>query len=46
MNAAITAIGGFVPASTLTNKDISEMVDTSEEWIEKRTGIKRKKGCP
>lgn len=43
MNAVITAIGGFVPPSILTNKKISETVDTSEEWIEKRTGIKERR---
>lgn len=43
MNAVITAIGGFVPSSILTNKKISETVDTSEEWIEKRTGIKERR---
>ncbi|MBS7254599.1 beta-ketoacyl-ACP synthase III [Flavobacterium branchiicola] len=43
MNAVITAIGGYVPPSILTNKKISETVDTSEEWIEKRTGIKERR---
>ncbi|QSW88822.1 MULTISPECIES: beta-ketoacyl-ACP synthase III [Flavobacterium] len=39
MNAVITAVGGYVPPAILNNKKISETVDTSEEWIEKRTGI-------
>lgn len=43
MNAVITAIGGFVPSSILTNKKISETVDTSEEWIIKRTGIRERR---
>lgn len=43
MNAVITAIGGFVPPSILTNKQISETVDTSDEWIVKRTGIKERR---
>ncbi|WP_281234054.1 beta-ketoacyl-ACP synthase III [Flavobacterium gelatinilyticum] len=43
MNAVITAIGGFVPPAILDNKKISETVDTSEEWIEKRTGIKERR---
>lgn len=43
MKASITAIGGFVPSSKLSNKTISEMVDTTDEWIEKRTGIKERR---
>lgn len=39
MNAVITAVGGFVPPTILDNKAISQKIDTSEEWIEKRTGI-------
>ena len=42
MNAAITGIGGFVPEYILTNKELSTMVDTSDEWITTRTGIKRR----
>lgn len=43
MNATITAIGGFVPNSILSNETISGMVDTTAEWIEKRTGIKERR---
>lgn len=43
MNATITAIGGFVPNSILSNEIISGMVDTTAEWIEKRTGIKERR---
>lgn len=43
MKATITAIGGFVPSSILSNEMISRMVDTTEEWIEKRTGIKERR---
>ncbi len=43
MKAVITAIGGFVPTSILNNKTISETVETTEEWIEKRTGIKERR---
>ncbi|MFB9076729.1 beta-ketoacyl-ACP synthase III [Flavobacterium procerum] len=43
MKAAITAVGGFVPSSILNNKTISERVETTEEWIEKRTGIKERR---
>jgi 3-oxoacyl-[acyl-carrier-protein] synthase-3 len=43
MNATITAIGGFVPSSILSNEMISKTVDTTVEWIEKRTGIKERR---
>jgi 3-oxoacyl-[acyl-carrier-protein] synthase-3 len=40
LTAAITAVNGWVPEDILTNKDIEKMVDTSDEWITTRTGIK------
>lgn len=43
MNAVITAVGGYVPPLILDNKKISKTVDTSEQWIEKRTGIKERR---
>ncbi len=39
INAAITAVGGYVPETVLTNTDLEKMVDTSDEWIRTRTGI-------
>ncbi|GAB5556112.1 MAG: ketoacyl-ACP synthase III [Schleiferiaceae bacterium] len=41
--AAITAIGGYVPEFRLTNKLLEEMVDTTDEWITTRTGIKERR---
>jgi len=38
--AVITGYGSFAPAKKLTNDDLSKMVDTSDEWITTRTGIK------
>ncbi len=38
--AVITGCGSFAPTKTLTNDDLSHMVDTSDEWITTRTGIK------
>jgi 3-oxoacyl-[acyl-carrier-protein] synthase-3 len=38
--AVITGYGSFAPAKTLTNEELSAMVDTSNEWIQTRTGIK------
>ncbi|MBF7091379.1 ketoacyl-ACP synthase III [Flavobacterium sp. ALJ2] len=43
MNATITAVGGFVPTSILSNETISETVNTTVDWIEKRTGIKERR---
>jgi 3-oxoacyl-[acyl-carrier-protein] synthase-3 len=39
-HAVITGYGSFVPARTLTNEDLAKMVDTSDDWITARTGIK------
>ena len=41
--ARITAIGSYVPERRLTNSALEEMVDTSDEWIVKRTGIKERR---
>jgi len=38
--AAFRSIGAYVPKNVLTNEDLEKMVDTSDEWITKRTGIK------
>ncbi len=38
--AVIIGHGSFVPAKTLTNDDLAKMVDTSDEWITTRTGVK------
>jgi len=43
INAAITAVGGFVPEQRLTNKDLEKMVSTTDEWIRTRTGIKERR---
>lgn len=41
--AAITAIGGYVPDYILTNEELSKMVETSDEWITQRVGIKERR---
>lgn len=41
--AAITAIHGFVPENILTNAELEKMVDTTDEWITTRTGIKERR---
>ena len=43
ITAAITAVGGYVPEYTLTNKDLEKMVDTNDEWIKTRTGISERR---
>ncbi len=42
IRAAITGIQGWVPPYILTNKELEAMVDTSDEWIMSRTGIKER----
>ena len=43
IQAAITGIHGYVPDDVLTNKDLESMVDTNDEWITTRTGIKERR---
>jgi len=40
--AAITAVGHYVPEKILSNADFEKMVDTSDEWIRSRTGIRER----
>lgn len=42
MKAAIKAVNGYVPEYILTNAELESMVDTSDEWISTRTGIKER----
>jgi 3-oxoacyl-[acyl-carrier-protein] synthase-3 len=45
--AKVTAIGGYVPDRVLTNDDLSRIVDTNDEWIVQRTGIRERRiGAP
>ncbi len=41
--AAITAVGGYVPEYVLTNEELTKLVDTTDEWITTRTGIKERR---
>jgi 3-oxoacyl-[acyl-carrier-protein] synthase-3 len=43
MKAAITGVGSYVPDYVLTNEELSRMVETSDEWITTRTGIKERR---
>ena len=42
-NVGILGVGMFVPEDVLTNKDLEKMVDTSDEWITDRTGIRERR---
>jgi 3-oxoacyl-[acyl-carrier-protein] synthase-3 len=43
INAAITGIQGYVPDYILTNKELESLVDTNDEWIVSRTGVKERR---
>jgi 3-oxoacyl-[acyl-carrier-protein] synthase-3 len=43
ITAAITAVGGYVPETKLTNADLEKMVDTTDEWIRTRTGVEERR---
>jgi 3-oxoacyl-[acyl-carrier-protein] synthase-3 len=43
IHAAITGVGGYVPDYILTNHELETMVDTNDEWITSRTGIKERR---
>ena len=43
INAAITGVQGYLPETVVTNHDLAKIVDTSDEWITSRTGIKERR---
>ena len=43
VTAAITALDGYVPENVLSNADLAKIVDTNDEWITTRTGIKERR---
>ncbi len=43
INALITAVSGYVPEYVLSNQELEKMVDTNDEWITARTGIKERR---
>ena len=42
MNARILGIGRYVPDRVVTNDDLSARMDTTDDWIQQRTGIKER----
>ncbi|MBC3757515.1 ketoacyl-ACP synthase III [Hyunsoonleella sp. SJ7] len=45
-NSRITGLGKYVPENVVTNHDLSKMMDTSDEWIQERTGIVERRWIP
>jgi 3-oxoacyl-[acyl-carrier-protein] synthase III len=43
MTGKIIGLGSYLPEKVLTNDDLSKMVDTNDEWITERTGIKERR---
>ena len=43
INAIITGVAGYVPDYVLNNEELSRIVDTNDEWIVTRTGIKERR---
>lgn len=42
MNSVVTGVGSYLPKNVLTNEELAKRVDTSDEWIVQRTGIKQR----
>ena len=43
IKAAITAVGSYLPEEVLSNQDLEQIVDTNDEWIQTRSGIKERR---
>src|SRR4051812_42924282 len=43
LRSVVTGVGGFLPERIVTNDDIAQLVDTSDEWIRERTGIRQRR---
>jgi len=43
ISAAITGVSGYVPEYVLTNQELEKLVETNDEWITSRTGIKERR---
>ena len=42
ISSKIVGVGSYLPEKILTNDDLEQMLDTSDEWIQARTGIKKR----
>lgn len=45
-NSKITGLGFYVPDNVVTNEDLTKLMDTSDEWIQERTGIQERRWIP
>ena len=43
IRAKISALGSYLPPRVLTNADLEKMVDTTDEWIQQRTGMRERR---
>jgi 3-oxoacyl-[acyl-carrier-protein] synthase-3 len=43
IRSAVTGVGGYLPETVVTNDDLAKVVDTSDEWIRERTGIRERR---
>jgi 3-oxoacyl-[acyl-carrier-protein] synthase III len=43
LRSVVTGVGGFLPERIVTNDDLAKLVDTSDEWIRERTGIRQRR---
>ena len=43
VRTVIKGVGGYLPTRVLTNQDLANLVDTSDQWITERTGIKERR---
>jgi 3-oxoacyl-[acyl-carrier-protein] synthase-3 len=46
VRSAVTGVGAYLPENVVTNDDLAKLVDTSDEWIIERTGIRRRHKAP
>ena len=42
LRSVVTGVGGYLPSEVVTNDDLSKVVETSDEWIQERTGIRQR----
>src|SRR6202012_5989183 len=42
LRSVVTGVGGYLPERVVTNDDLAKFVDTSDEWIVERTGIRKR----
>ena len=43
IRSAVTGVGSYLPEQIVTNADLAKIVDTSDEWIVQRTGIRQRR---